>query len=137
MQNKQPGFTLIEIMITIAIIGIIASIALPAYLNHTKRAAFAEVIIATVPFKSAFELAAHSGDITSLADADHGINGIPAAAGVSGVITSITVTNGVITVLSTVTGANGIALNYTLTPDGIDAPVRWTVGGSCLAAEIC
>lgn len=54
--KKQSGFTLIELMIVVAIIAILAAVALPAYQNYTKKAAFSEVVIAASAAKSAVEL---------------------------------------------------------------------------------
>ena len=46
MKRVQQGFTLIELMIVVAIIGILAAVALPAYQDYTKRAKMSEVILA-------------------------------------------------------------------------------------------
>jgi type IV pilus assembly protein PilA len=54
--NKQAGFTLIELMIVVAIVAILAAVALPAYQTYTNRAKFSEVIAATGPAKTAFEV---------------------------------------------------------------------------------
>ena len=52
-KQAQKGFTLIELMIVIAIIGILAAVAVPQYSQYTKRAKFADVIAQTSPFKTA------------------------------------------------------------------------------------
>lgn len=134
-QSKaQKGFTLIELMIVVAIIGILAAVALPAYQTYTQRAAFSEVVLATTPYKSAFEVAAQTGRLANLAAADAGTNGIPAAAGASGNVASVGVTDGVITA----TGAAGVGgFTYILTPGGVTAPIQWTTSGTCLAAGVC
>ncbi|MFM4833518.1 prepilin-type N-terminal cleavage/methylation domain-containing protein [Aeromonas media] len=56
--KKQSGFTLIELMIVVAIVAILAAIALPAYQTYTKKAKFSEVITATGAFKTAVEVCA-------------------------------------------------------------------------------
>lgn len=133
----QQGFTLIELMIVVAIIGILAAVALPAYQTYTQRAAFSEVVLATTPYKSAFEVAAQTGRITALTDADAGSNGIPAAAGATGVVNSVTVADGVITATSTTADFGGTAYTYILTPGSVTAPIQWTTTGTCLAAGVC
>ncbi len=132
--NAQKGFTLIELMIVVAIIGILAAVALPAYQTYTKRAEFSEVVLAATPYKSAFEIAAQTGKFSALTGVDSGTNGIPASAGASGVVTSVAMDEGVITA----TGTSDVdSMTYTLTPNGATAPIQWTEGGTCSAAGLC
>ena len=134
--KKSSGFTLIELMIVIAIIGILAAVAVPQYQTYTQRAQFAEVVLAATPFKTAFLLAAQRGRLTALTDADSSTNGIPAATTVATGVVAIGagMTNGIITTTGTaaVDGAT-----YTLTADGVTPPVQWTEGCSCLTLGMC
>jgi type IV pilus assembly protein PilA len=65
MKKAQQGFTLIELMIVVAIIGILAAVAIPAYQQYTLKAKFAEVVNAASPYKLAIELCAQNGNCAS------------------------------------------------------------------------
>lgn len=79
MKTKPDvGFTLIELLIVIAIIGILATIAIPSYSNYAKQARFSEVIMATEPYKTAITIALQEGaPKEELALGAHGIPKAP------------------------------------------------------------
>ena len=135
-QTNQKGFTLIELMIVIAIIGILAAVALPAYQDYTKRAKFSEVVAAAAPYKLAIDIALQTSKTgcTTLAIMSAAKCGIPAAAGASGVVASVGVSSGVITATGTgdVNGAT-----YVLTPQGTTPPIQWVQSGTCDSLSMC
>lgn len=65
MKMVQKGFTLIELMIVVAIIGILAAVALPAYNNYTDKARYSEMVMAVAPVKTALSVCAQQGECTT------------------------------------------------------------------------
>ena len=115
VKKAQAGFTLIELMIVVAIIGILAAVAIPAYQNYTVKAKVANALSSVAAIKTAVGLCAQeNGGLLTACDTDS--NGIPAFTATKEVA-SATVADGVITVTfatGIATGVDGLA--FTMTP---------------------
>lgn len=106
MRVAQKGFTLIELMIVVAIIGILAAVALPAYQDYTRRANVAEGLSLAAGVKTAAtEFLSSQGAWP----ADHAAAGLAPAANITGnAVTSVTLSNaGVITIQYNAAGGGG------------------------------
>ncbi len=139
--NRNGGFTLIELMIVIAIVGILAAVAVPQYSNYTKRAKFAEVITQTHSAKLTVDLchqednslAACNG--TGLATDNPGMAPNIAAPGI-GHLQEMTIAAGTITAIGT--GATDGA-NYILVPTATATGLVWDIdpNSTCLTTFLC
>ena len=141
--KKQSGFTLIELMIVVAIVAILAAIALPAYQTYTQKARFSEVVAATGSFKTAIEVCAQTIAAAdgALTDCDAGTNGVPAnISAANGNVASVEVDDGDNSI--TATGEDPVAFTYILVPTVQSGKVNWEANpsgsvGTCVAAGIC
>ncbi|ENX0009175.1 pilin, partial [Neisseria gonorrhoeae] len=104
MNTLQKGFTLIELMIVIAIVGILAAVALPAYQDYTARAQVSEAILLAEGQKSAVtEYYLNNGEWPK----DNTSAGVASSSSIKGkYVESVTVTNGVVTAKMASTGVN-------------------------------
>ena len=136
MKRVQQGFTLIELMIVVAIIGILAAVALPAYQSYTKRAAYSEVIAAIAPIKSAITTCVQTEATLANCDtwAKIGMTGSPSATRAFS-SAAITATTAVIT--ATPLAYKGILTSETcvLTPTLFTGgTITWQYSGGCVTA---
>ena len=121
--NKQQGFTLIELMIVVAIVGILAAIAIPAYQDYTTRARVSEAIGFAAAAKTAVSESVIS---TGSLPANNAAAGLAAADAISSTyVESLTIASGVITVAikstqNTTVDAGSIVLTPTVTSAGVN-----------------
>jgi len=134
---SQQGFTLIELMIVTAIIGILVSVALPAYDLYRNRARFSEAVLAIGYHQAAIETQAFSNRFNAITDVDAGTFGIPATTAPTPTTHGIDVVDGEITITWMTDGTDIDGVTYTLTAGGIVPPIQWSQGGSCINLGYC
>lgn len=151
---KKNGFTLIELMIVIAIIGILAAIALPAYSKYTARAKFTEVTSATSAIKQQVELCIFDVGFDNVKECKDGAKADPTK-GQRGwkfgqptdyktkYVASISVKDGVITAKAihdqNLKDSTFVLKPYLKDPKNANSAIDWQMDTSstCIANELC
>ena len=147
IKKMQQGFTLIELMIVVAIIGILAAVAIPAYQNYTLKAKYTELVNAVAPYKLAVELCAQDGScitagaINANAALGNAAASIPVAPSATKYLASLTLAAGLITATPNATDGFVVGDTYILTPTvRADGGLTWALTGGCktrAAGPIC
>lgn len=133
--NAQKGFTLIELMIVIAIIGILAAIAIPSYQNYIKKAAYSEIPLAMSSIRTAVDTCYGIEKSLVACDTATEIGETLPTALTEKALKSVALTENTAVVTGTPNNYKGIEDTETciLTPEADDADrLIWTYSGDCL-----
>jgi type IV pilus assembly protein PilA len=127
-------------MIVVAIIGVLAAVALPAYQNYTRQATFIELISAVASLKVPIEMRVQTRTSAAInfTGISTGTTGLPAAIVQSSTAHGVSATDGVITGIWMTDSTTMENRTYILTPTANASSVlNWTVSGTCQATALC
>lgn len=139
LTHDQSGLTILELMIVVAIVGILAAIAIPSYQTYTLRAKFTEVIEATAPVKTAIEVCYQDTGALNQCGT-FGVAGLPAAPTATNYLSAITLSSTASSVTIIATGSPAVNnLTYKLNGTLSGSQLIWSVDSTstCVAAGVC
>ena len=136
-KGKQKGFTLIELMIVVAIIGILAAVAIPAYSDYSNKAKFSEAVLLAGKMKTEVALAMQT-EGTAIGTYDGGYANIPADVPVGAAVHGVSVTDGDITITWQTDTSALDGKTFILEPSGV-TNTKWSVNAAstCVTANWC
>ena len=123
MKQIQKGFTLIELMIVVAIIGILAAVALPAYQDYTIRAKVSELILQGSGFRTSISEKAQ-------VDSTIGSAGVGLTVNIVGKVSGGSVNDTGTVVINGTTASTGAIVTLTMTPTMTAGTLTWSCAGA-------